>query len=258
MRKELLALAEQMHVVVSPALKAMIEAGDYEALQAMLNNLREEWRLRYGTRARRLAGQWVGAANAESKRRFSEGIKDALGVDFAAIFDGPAITQAVQVMGTEAVNLISSIPDQYFQDIQEAVLKNYMGQPLPDGRSLIDQIEETYKVSRERAALIARDQTSKINTAVTQARCEELGIETYKWRTVRDIRVVGNPDGLFPKGSRAHGNHFEREGKRYYWRENPNPEDGIRNPPEDGPPGWAINCRCTAESVIDIDKLKFV
>ena len=113
---------------------------------------------------------------------------------------------------------------------------------------MIEQIRHIYGVSQSRATVIARDQTSKINTALTQARNEEVGISEYIWRTAGDIRVVGTPGGLYPKGNRIHGNHYKRNGQTFRWD----------SPPEDGHPGFAINCRCVAESKIDIEALKFV
>ena len=94
--------------------------------------------------------------------------------------------------------------------------------------------------------LIARDQTSKINTAVNQARQTEIGIEEYIWRTCKDSRVVGAPGGKWPEGNATHGNHYKREGVKYRWD----------TPPYDGHPGYAINCRCYPEPVIIPENLR--
>lgn len=44
-------------------------------------------------------------------------------------------------------------------------------------------------ISRNRARFIARDQISKLNGQITQARQTELGVERYVWRTSQDERV---------------------------------------------------------------------
>ena len=115
--------------------------------------------------------------------------------------------------------------------------------------------------TRERAALIARDQSGKAMSSFNQARLENCGFDYYIWRCQDDIRTAGNPNGddkelakkklkyrkagnLFvyegnagTDTSKAHGNHWDREGKLFSWK----------TPPPDGHPGMGIQCRCYAE-----------
>ena len=56
---------------------------------------------------------------------------------------------------------------------------------------------------------------------------------------------MGNPGGLYPEGNAVHGNHWEREGQEFRWDQ----------PPEDGHPGQPIECRCSAEPIIDLEEL---
>lgn len=225
-------------------------AGGATPTQAMkvMQDLTEKWRGIYGARAERVAKDWVAAVNVNSKAQFEKSIARALGVDYTTIFEDELVYNAAEFAVLEASNLIKTIPEEYFGKVQEAVMQNFQQLPLPEGRTLIEQIRHIYGVSQSRATVIARDQTSKINTALTQARNEEVGISEYIWRTAGDIRVVGTPGGLYPKGNRVHGNHYKRNGQTFRWD----------SPPEDGHPGFAINCRCIAESKIDIEALKFV
>ena len=70
--------------------------------------------------------------------------------------------------------------------------------------------------------------------------------------------MAGNPSGLYPeveKNSKYHGDHWERQGKYYLFEKMasaPKAPDGkaFRQPPPDGSPGMAINCRCYADPVI--------
>jgi SPP1 gp7 family putative phage head morphogenesis protein len=128
-------------------------------------------------------------------------------------------------------------------------LTNYQELPLPEGQSLTEYLAQYLPDKHKtRARTIARDQTSKVNTALMRARCEEIGSEEYIWRTAGDSRVTGNPNGLYPDGNKTHGNHYARNGNKFRWAE----------PPSDGHPGYAINCRCVAEPIVDIEKLKYV
>lgn len=91
-----------------------------------------------------------------------------------------------------------------------------------------------FKKVETRAKLIARDQIGKLNSAITENRQTQLGIEGYIWRTALDERVRGRPGGFYPD---AVPSHWDREGQKYRWDK----------PPVDGHPGQAIQCRCVAE-----------
>lgn len=221
------------------------EATPAQAAQVM-RELQDRWRMVYGPDAQRLASKWVTEISREGRERLEGNIARALGLDMTHIFDDKAVMDAAELMSVEARSLITSIPEQYLASVQQAVTHNYMQLPLPEGRSLTEHIQQLAGVSASRARLIARDQSSKINTAINQARQTSIGIEEYIWRTARDRRVAGNPSGPYPHGSAAHGNHYAREGKRFRWDK----------PPADGHPGYAINCRCWAEPIIDVNKLK--
>ena len=86
------------------------------------------------------------------------------------------------------------------------------------------------KSTKKRAKLIARDQTQKVNAAVTQGRQSNLGVTEYIWRTSSDERVRES--------------HKSKNGKRFRWD----------SPPADtGHPGQDIQCRCVAEPVIELN-----
>lgn len=122
------------------------------------------------------------------------------------------------------VDLITSIPSQYFEQVEQTVSR--MVQQGKTTKDITAAIKRRYDVNESRAALIARDQTNKFNGSLTQLRNTEVGITQYQWSTSGDDRV--RPD------------HAEREGEVFSWDD----------PPEDGHPGEAINCRCTALGII--------
>ncbi len=212
----------------------------------VLRDLQDRWRTLYGADAQRLSTKWVAEVSRDAKLRLEKNIARSLGIDTTAIFDDKAVFDAAELMSVEARGLITTIPDEYLDGVTRAVLDSYQQIPQPEGRSLAEQIKHLSGATDTRARIIARDQTSKINTAINQARQQEIGIEEYIWRTRKDTRVVGKPGGLYPNGNRAHGNHWEREGQVYRWD----------RPPADGHPGYAINCRCFSEPIIDVSKLR--
>jgi SPP1 gp7 family putative phage head morphogenesis protein len=135
--------------------------------------------------------------------------------------------------------LIQSIPDRYFDQVEESLLTGLRaGQRVED---LGDIIEDRFAVPAARAELIARDQVGKFTGQLAQLRQEELGIQEYTWRTAGDERVRGTPGGKWP-----HGMHFDLDGKVFRWDDPP--VTNMRG--ERNHPGGDIQCRCMAEPVI--------
>jgi SPP1 gp7 family putative phage head morphogenesis protein len=74
-----------------------------------------------------------------------------------------------------------------------------------------------------RARLIARDQIGKLNGQLDRQKQTEAGLDSYIWRGSLDERE--RPE------------HVAREGDVFKWSQ----------PPPDGHPGQAVQCRCSAE-----------
>lgn len=156
--------------------------------------------------------------------------------DFNKSFEGvfgiiPVTTETwqkdqIKKFTRDNVKLIKSIPEQYFAQIESTV--SNMIQQGKMTKDIEEEIYNRYSVSESRAALIARDQTNKFNGALTELRQREVGIKQYQWSTSLDERV--RPE------------HEERHNDIFSWD----------NPPSDGHPGQAINCRCEALAVIEI------
>lgn len=206
----------------------------------------DKWRRVLGPSIRGIAGRWVRLTSERDKVKLQASLAKALGVKAVSIFDEEPVKLTAELMGEQAVHLITTVPEIYHDKIQQAVMKSYQQERLPEGRDLIEEIQEIGKLTYERAKLIAVDQTNKMHGMITQTRQTTLGIEEYIWRTADDSRVVGDPSGKYPTGSTLHMNHYGRNGKVFRWDE----------PPEDGHPGWPIRCRCRAQPVINYEKLK--
>ena len=130
------------------------------------------------------------------------------------------VPDAVAAFTRENVALIKSIPSEFFADLEKHISR----QISAGGRweDLAATIEERYGVAESRAELIARDQVGKFNGALNQRRQEDLGIDSFIWRTMGDERVREE--------------HQDYNGNTYKWSD----------APDDGP-GQAIMCRCWAE-----------
>lgn len=182
-----------------------------------------------GQTAQRLAGL-AAQRNADTvDERLKAAIKASVSIDISPVLNqsGP-ILDAMKSATKANIELITSIPDQYFEKLGDAVGKNMeAGMRFED---LAKEIERIGDVTESRAKLIARDQTSKMNGAFNQARQTSLGIEKYVWQTAGDERVREE--------------HAENDGKVFGWND---------PPPNTGHPGDDVNCRCVAVPYFDLD-----
>jgi SPP1 gp7 family putative phage head morphogenesis protein len=125
----------------------------------------------------------------------------------------------------ENVALITNITERTIGDVEVTVTRAI--QSGATNRTLAKDIKGIVEGGRKRARLIARDQIGKLYGQASETRQRDMGIEEYIWRTVNDERV--RPE------------HADREGERFTWKD----------PPADGHPGQAIQCRCFPEPVFD-------
>lgn len=250
----------------SARIKGMVQAGASPAeIAEVIEQALRQAEFEYGLAADDIVAKWKLSLDTETRRKFTQGLQSSLGVDVTALYDDPVVGNALALGGLEASNLIRTIPRQYLGEVAKAVADNFTGQPLPEKRSLQQQIQHLGGVTERRAKIIARDQTSKLTSVLAQTRQQSIGVDEYIWRTVRDQRVVGNPAGKFPEGSSKHGNHYKMDGVHCRW-DDPTvySKDGGKtwikregDMPKNHP-GHDILCRCNAEAVVDIKKiLKF-
>lgn len=118
---------------------------------------------------------------------------------------------------------------------------------------LPEKAKKNYKTSKWQNMII-RDQQHKLVSNMTYITATKNNAIGFIWKNRKDIRVVGNPSGLYPKGDKMHNNHWKREGKLYLFRNSEAIKKGLikktkdvqyADEIEDGLPGIPINCRCT-------------
>jgi SPP1 gp7 family putative phage head morphogenesis protein len=144
----------------------------------------------------------------------------------------------------ENAEWIKSFP----RDIAEE-LTVYIQEQVLKGRRSSDIAQELGAIfddwSQSKMTLIARTETSKTQTALTQVRAERLGLSWYIWRTSEDARIRSS--------------HVRMDGVLIRWAEPPRPEllVGEVNPPSAYHAGEIYNCRCYPEPVIDLGFVDF-
>jgi SPP1 gp7 family putative phage head morphogenesis protein len=185
--------------------------------------------------AEKLARLAVQQNLVEVDDRIASMIKESVGVDLrsALTASGP-IADEMKRSRQDNVDLITSIPEQYLDKVRDSVVEHWNA-----GRSyesLADRIEEIGDITDRRAALIARDQTGKMNSSFNLVRQTSLGIEKYEWQTAGDERVRDS--------------HAKMDGKVIAWSDPPL-VDGERVHP-----GQGIQCRCVAAPIVDVGELE--
>ena len=227
-----------------------------------LEGVRRRYNFQIETVADTIASSWVNSVNQYNKDKFMSYMRKVLGIDIGAIVD-EAMKDQLDVMMMESASYIKTIPDYLVGKVAQRVLQHYKGEPMPENRTLRQQIREEFKVSDGRAKVLARDQTSKMNTSISAIRQTNLGIDTYIWKTVEDERVVGRPGGKYPKITKLHRNHWMMQGLLCKWDDPTVYSDDkgktwkkrLQQMPQNHP-GVDIMCRCRAAPYIDIEKLK--
>ena len=138
-----------------------------------------------------------------------------------------------QIWANQNIELIHSINRRTLESIRYALSENIIR--TVDRKILIEELTESImhmaEVNEKRAALIACDQVGKLNSQLTQLEQMNQGVEGYVWQTMEDSRVREA--------------HERRNKKPFRWDD----------PPDDGHPGWAYRCRCTAIPQYDTDKI---
>ncbi len=144
-------------------------------------------------------------------------------------------TQVLKAAAAENVSLITSIPSEYLGRVEGAV---YRSITHPEGRDyLIREIKRTNQVTAKRAAMIAGDQTRKVNMALTAGRMQKVGVKKFEW-----IHVPSS----YPREL-----HVRLDGKICKFDDPPIIQ---RNPEIRGYPAQLINCKCQCRPVFDFEE----
>lgn len=180
-----------------------------------------------------------------NRRELNAFKKIAIGEVFAE--DEPWLKNVLETWSREQVTLITKATQDMLDTVARRIRDGVkVGKSAKEVTALINA--DLPGISYRRARIIARDQTAKLNSSLTQGRMTDAGMETYIWDTAQDERVRGDPNGFYPK---ALPSHFVMQGKICRWDD---PTVWLENGEwvkraGDAPyfhPGMAIMCRCVA------------
>ena len=151
---------------------------------------------------------------------------------FDPFVNEPYLSEQIDGFVSNNVALIESLGEETFDDIEAIVKETVLqGRSLGEIRSFI---ERKFDTSENRAAFIARDQTSKLNANLTRFRQQAVGVDEYTWVDSGDSRVRRR--------------HSVLNGRVFKWTEPPVVDFKTGRTAH---PGEDFNCRCTARPVIN-------
>lgn len=197
--------------------KAAAEFGDIPAIARRLTNV-----------ASRLSV--VRRSLASVDERLVAAIRRSVSVDITHALNEHDVAAEMAKAAKINFDLITSIPAEHLERVRLAVEKAFT-----DGvrwESMAKELREIGDITDRRAAIIARDQTAKMNSAFNRVRQTNLGIEEYIWSGALDAR--------------ERKSHRDLEGTKHRW-DSPPLVDGER-----ANPGEPILCRCDARPLINL------
>lgn len=196
-------------------------------MEKVIAALAKRWIATFDEAAPTIAEAYLKGMFKHSDSAMRKALKDAgWTVDFKMT---RAVRDAFNASLAENVGLIRSIPEKYLQQVEGAVMRSYAsGRDL---KTMADDIQKIYPVTRRRAAFIARDQSNKANAVAGRTRQLELGITQAIW--------IHSHAGKVPRPD-----HLAANGKVY------NIAEGCKISGEYIQPGEEINCRCMSKIVL--------
>lgn len=150
----------------------------------------------------------------------------------------------IQQQVMENVLLIKTLPNDVAQKVVNDIAENALKGARAESIEKIIR-DKTDQHSRASARLIARTETAKTMSALTKARCEQLGLRWYIWRTALD-------------GTRVRLSHRIMEGVLVNWNNPPAPEELVGEKSAGHYHAGNIwNCRCFSEPVLELEDIRF-
>jgi SPP1 gp7 family putative phage head morphogenesis protein len=177
--------------------------------------------------ADRTAARMIAATKASVERSIKAQSRE-IAITLRQQINSTPMGVATRAMQNAQVELITSLPLDAGVRAQKLALEAFTGGKRPD--VVAAEIARTQEVTESRAMLIARTETAKAASIVTEVRAKEVGATHYIWRTAGDSDVRES--------------HAEMEGQVCAYDDPPIVDGEPLNP------GMIYNCRCWGEVIL--------
>lgn len=197
-------------------------------ISAVIEAVRRRWLVEFPVgRATDDITTIAGRVDRFTTRRTARAVARVAPVDVSNIVANAGVIRPMhKAWSLSTVRLIVGLESRHFADVERLIAA-----AVTEGKStrtVTKVLQTRLQVSRRRANLIARNEIGNLNADITRSRMKDLGIRRFRWVTSADERVRPL--------------HEEIDGQIFDYP-NGHPTEGI--------PGQPINCRCTAEPILD-------
>lgn len=230
-KKELAAAFDQPEV-------EMVYAMDDAAaniFQRTLRALNKKWGEIFKGFASQIAPEFVDKVDAQSKSStwFS---MSAAGVEQPRQVYNESVARTLETSVEFNHTLITGIQEEVHEELYKSIMLSLTSpNPEEQGMSGIQNaLNKAGITAKKRVDLIARDQNSKVYASLSTERLRQGGVEYFRW--------LHSSAGKVPRQT-----HVDKD-EQVFKVDDPILWTGPKA--DQGPPGWAINCRCRMQPLI--------
>lgn len=211
------------------------DAAASSVFQKALDGLNRKWGDIFKGFAKSTAKKFVDKSDEHSKASTVFSLSTA-GIEQPVVKYTNNVANTLQAAQDFNNTLITGIQAEVHEKIYNSVMLSLTSpNPEEQGQSGIEAaLREVGGFTKERTKLIARDQTSKLYSALADERMKQNGIDEFEW--------MHSSAGKVPRQS-----HIDKDGI-IFTLDDPRLWEGKKS--DQGPPGWAINCRCRRRPII--------
>ena len=250
-RRELNKLVKALQNEVRKEIMPVLEAnrkeyqadGIYDTIINVLNRSKSKF-LNIATLMTPFISSLILSIERSNRERFITNVNNAVGVDLSAALSNGELSGFINATVAKNVTSVKSIPEEFFKNIEITVINGITEgkrwESIAKELSGIKDISSVFGKLENRVKLIARNEVSNFNSALSKKRNEMLSIKMYYWQASKDERVRKN--------------HAVMDGKLCKWNDpTVYSDDGGKTWKKrssiggvEKHPGQDINCRCTA------------
>jgi SPP1 gp7 family putative phage head morphogenesis protein len=217
------------------------DAAATNKLTSSLSKLEKRWARIFNAFAEKTAAEFIKKVDEGATTATLMSLKTA-GIDQPRAAYTSNVANTLQAAQEFNHTLITNIQKETHEKVFNAVMLSLTSpNPEEQGQSGIENaLKEIGSFSKNKVKLIARDQTSKLYSSLSDERMAENGVEEFEW--------AHSSAGKEPRHShqKMDGHIFKLNDPRL-WQIGG--EFDLKKG-DLGPPGWAINCRCRKIPVI--------
>jgi uncharacterized protein with gpF-like domain len=203
------------------------DADPASLMNRVIKKLADRWIKKFADAALKMAEYYTTSIDKRDSAQLKSALKDSgIMIDFKTTPEMDAILTAnIQ----QQVELIKSIPEQYFTKIQGAVMRSVsVGGDL---KTLTDELMDMGHSTQKRAEFIARDQSRKAFSTIKLGRMKDIGVIEGIWKHSH-------------AGRKPRPSHLAADGERFKLSE------GLFLDGKWTVPGYEPNCGCTFRPIL--------